>query len=324
MENSLYPLKFTPIVKDKIWGGSRLRDVLKKEASETAGESWEISGVEGDLSVVANGFLAGNNLQEVMEVYMGDLLGEQVYDRFGLTFPLLIKFIDAADYLSIQVHPGDDMALERHKSFGKTEMWYILASEEGKLVVGFNRDLDKESYGMLLREGQLPSVMNVEDVKPGDIYFIPAGRVHAIGPGVLLAEIQQTSDITYRMYDWDRTDASGKGRELHTDQALDAIDFKRQAVYKTPYATILNSTVPAVTCPYFNTSVIRLDQPVEKDYNLIDSFVIYLCTEGGATIAYPGGTVSINKGETVLIPNELKNLTILPRGKANLLEVYIP
>jgi len=324
MEAKLYPLKFKPILKDKIWGGPKLRDVLGKNASDKAGESWEISGVEGDISVAENGFLAGNSLQELTEIYMGDLLGDSIYERFGVEFPLLIKFIDAADFLSVQVHPDDALAKERHNSYGKTEMWYIVESEKGQLIAGFNQELEKEKYQQHANGGSLKEILNYEAVAPGDIYYMPAGRVHAIGAGVLLAEIQQTSDVTYRIYDWDRTDDQGKSRELHTDLALDAIDFSFHKQYKTPYQALKNSTVNAVDSPYFTTSVIHLDQPVEKDFNMIDSFVIYMCMEGTAGITYGKGEIeTINKGECILIPAELKSLALIPTEASTLLEVYI-
>jgi mannose-6-phosphate isomerase len=324
MEPTLYPLKFKPILKDKIWGGPKLRDVLGKQASDKAGESWEISGVEGDISVAENGFLAGNSLQELAEIYMGDLLGDGIYERFGVEFPILIKFIDASDVLSVQVHPDDVMAKERHKTYGKTEMWYIVESDKGQLIAGFNRKLDQEQYLQHKNGGSLKEILNYEAVAPGDIYFMPAGRVHAIGAGVLLAEIQQTSDVTYRIYDWDRSDEQGKSRELHTDLALEAIDFSFHTQYKTPYTALQNSTVSAVDSPFFTTSVIQLDQPVEKDLNLIDSFVIYMCMGGAVGIAYGKGEVEvIKKGETILIPAELKNLALIPTEASTLLEVYI-
>jgi mannose-6-phosphate isomerase len=323
MEPTLYPLKFKPILKDKIWGGPKLHDVLGKSASDRAGESWEISGVEGDVSVVKNGFLSGNTLQELVEIYMGDLVGDNIFDRFGVEFPLLIKFIDAADFLSVQVHPNDELAHARHNSFGKTEMWYIVQSDKGQLIAGFNRELEREQYLQHFSGGTLKEILNFEPVAPGDIFYIPAGRVHAIGPGVLLAEIQQSSDVTYRIYDWDRTDDHGQPRELHTDLALDAIDFGYHSNYRTEYRPLPNSTVPAVDSPYFTTSVIKMDQPVDKDYNLIDSFVIYMCMEGAAAIYYPGGFEPVKKGETVLIPAELKNLAIIPNEPTTLLEVYI-
>ena len=324
MEPTLYPLKFKPILKDKIWGGPKLRDVLGKQASDKAGESWEISGVEGDISVAENGFLAGNSLQELAEIYMGDLLGDGIYERFGVEFPILIKFIDAADVLSVQVHPDDVMARERHKTYGKTEMWYIVESDKGQLIAGFNRKLDQEQYLQHINEGKLKEILNYEAVAPGDIYFMPAGRVHAIGAGVLLAEIQQTSDVTYRIYDWDRSDEQGKSRELHTDLALEAIDFSFHTQFKTPYTSLQNSTVSVVDSPFFTTSVIQLDLPVEKDLNLIDSFVIYMCMGGAVGIAYGKGEVEvIKKGETILIPAELKNLALIPTEASTLLEVYI-
>ncbi len=324
MKTTLYPLKFKPILKDKIWGGPKLRDVLGKNASDKAGESWEISSVEGDISIVQNGFLTGNSLQELAEIYMGDLLGDSIYDRFGMEFPLLIKFIDAADFLSVQVHPDDVLARERHNSYGKTEMWYIVESDKGQLNVGFNRELNKEQYLQYLKGGSLKEILNYIPVAPGDIYYMPAGRVHAIGPGVLLAEIQQTSDVTYRIYDWDRKDDQGNPRELHTELALDAIDFNFHSSYKTEYRPLDNNTVTAVDSPFFTTGVIHLDKPVEKDFNLIDSFVIYLCMEGAAGITYREGEVElIKKGETVLIPAELKNLAIVPTEATTLLEVYI-
>jgi len=327
MKSTLYPLRFKPIVKDKIWGGSKLKQVLGKSASDSAGESWEISGVDGDISVAENGFLAGNTLEELVEIYMGELVGDQVYAKFGLAFPLLIKFIDANDFLSIQVHPDDAMAKERHNSFGKTEMWYIVESEKGankgQLIAGFNRELDPGQYMAHLNGGTLKEIMNYENVEAGDIYFMPAGRIHAIGAGVLLAEIQQTSDVTYRIYDFDRKDDAGNPRELHTDLALDAIDFKHHPDYKTHYRNAANSSVTAVDSPFFTTSVIKLDKPVEKDYNLIDSFVIYMCMEGEAGITYRGGTELVKKGETILIPAELKELAIVPTETTTLLEVYI-
>jgi mannose-6-phosphate isomerase len=213
MKTSLYPLKFKPIIKDKIWGGPKLRDVLGKKASDKAGESWEISAVAGDISVVENGFLAGNTLEELVEIYMGELVGDKIYEKFSVEFPLLIKFIDAADFLSIQVHPDDIMARERHNSFGKSEMWYVVESDKGELIVGFNQKLDKEQYLSCVKNGTLKKIMNRKEVASGDIYYMPAGRVHAIGAGVLLAEIQQTSDVTYRIYDWDRMDDKGEPRE---------------------------------------------------------------------------------------------------------------
>jgi len=324
--SELYPLKFTPILKDKIWGGKKINSVLnKKNASGRCGESWEISGVVGDISIVSEGTLAGNELTELIEIYMGDLVGDKVFETYGLDFPLLVKYIDAADILSIQVHPDDTLAYERHKSYGKTEMWYIIQSDPGaELIAGFKIPLDKKLFSSLLESGQIETALNYEKVKPGDVYFIPAGRIHAIGSGILLAEIQQTSDVTYRVYDFNRKDDQGNPRELHIEAAMDAIDFTVHDSYITTYPHIENQTVNAVICRYFNTNIMNFNKPVEKDFNLIDSFVIYMCSEGqGEIIFNETESVRYRKGETVLIPAILKNLVIKPNKQSTLLEIYI-
>ncbi|BAX79481.1 type I phosphomannose isomerase catalytic subunit [Labilibaculum antarcticum] len=323
---SLYPLKFTPILKDKIWGGSKLKTVLNKDFSPlpNAGESWEISGVEGDISVVSNGFLAGNDLEELIEIYMGDLVGDKVYENFGIEFPLLIKFIDANDVLSIQVHPDDELSKERHNAYGKTEMWYVIEADKGsELIVGFNQDISKEEYLAKLEEGKLEDILNNAPVKEGSCFFIPAGRVHAIGKGILLAEIQQTSDVTYRMYDFNRTDDAGNPRELHTELAVDAIDYSYEKKYETTYETEINKASELVRCPYFTTNILEFDQPVEKDYLELDSFVIYMCLEGDLEITYGEDSLSVAKGESVLIPAIINNLTLTPKSKTKILEIYI-
>lgn len=323
---SLYPLKFTPILKDKIWGGSKLKSVLNKDFSPlpNAGESWEISGVEGDISVVSNGFLAGNDLEELIEIYMGDLVGDQVYENFGVEFPLLIKFIDANDVLSIQVHPDDELSKERHNAYGKTEMWYVIEADKGsELIVGFNQDISKEEYLAKLEEGKLEDILNNAPVKEGSCFFIPAGRVHAIGKGILLAEIQQTSDVTYRMYDFNRTDDAGNPRELHTELAVDAIDYSYEKKYETTYETEINKASELVRCPYFTTNILEFDQSLEKDYLELDSFVIYMCLEGDMEITYGEDSLTVAKGESVLIPAIMNNLTLTPKSKTKILEVYI-
>ena len=324
--NKLYPIKFKPILKDKIWGGNKLRSILnKKEASETCGESWEVSDVENDVSIVSNGFLAGNNLRELAEVYMDDLLGEKIFEKFGNQFPLLVKFIDAKDKLSIQVHPDDKMAKEENFENGKTEMWYILDHEpEAELITGFNQKINKETYLKNLQNNTLPEILNWEKVQKGDVFYLPAGRIHAIGEGILLVEVQQSSDITYRIFDWNRTDSEGKPRALHTEKALKAIDFNFYDHYKTDYEILLNKTTNIIDSPYFMVNNLQFDQPVEKDYNLIDSFVIYIALNGKFFVnPLEGNPVEVKKGECVLIPAVLKNLTIEPLKLAKLLEVYI-
>ena len=323
----LYPLKFTPIYKDKIWGGNKIKTVLNKDFGDlpNCGESWELSGVEGNVSEVSNGYLAGNSLEELIEVYMGDLVGDHVFETFGIEFPLLIKFIDANDDLSIQVHPDDELAKERHNAFGKTEMWYVLQSDPGsKLQAGFNQQVDQVAYLEKLQNNELTDILNFEEVSAGDVYFIPAGRVHAIGKGILLAEIQQTSDITYRIYDYDRRDAQGNPRELHTDLALDAIDFTLFPEYKSQYTPKPNESAEVVKCKYFTTNVLELNKPVEKDYNQLDSFVIYICLEGTLKIETESGSETVHKGETILIPAAIESVRLNPISTAvKLLEVYI-
>jgi mannose-6-phosphate isomerase len=323
----LYPLKFTPIFKDKIWGGNKIKSILNKDFGNlpNCGESWELSGVEGNVSVVSNGYLAGNTLEELLEVYMGDLAGDGVYENFGNGFPILIKFIDANDDLSIQVHPNDEMAAERHHSYGKTEMWYVMQADRGsKLQLGFNQPVDQEKYLEKLEKAELTDILNFEEVTAGDVFFIPAGRVHAIGKGILLAEIQQTSDITYRIYDYGRRDDRGNLRELHTDLALDAIDFARLPEYKTNYQSIPNESVELASCPYFTTNVLDVTRVVEKDYNELDSFVIYICMDGELELETESGSESIQKGETILLPASIESVILRPTtASAKLLEVYI-
>ncbi len=324
--NRLYPLKFIPQYKDKIWGGKKLREILgKKNASDKTGESWEISGVQGNISVVENGFLAGNNLQELIEVYMGDLVGDKIYDQFGIEFPLLIKFIDATEQLSIQVHPDDEIALKRHNSYGKTEMWYIIRAEKNsELIVGFKSKTSKETYVHHLENNTLAQILNYVKVSAGDVIFLPAGRLHAINAGILLAEIQQTSDITYRIYDFNRLGSDGNPRELHTELALDAIDYDFDNNYKIKYSNKLNESSELVRCKYFTTNILDFNAPVNRDYLQLDSFVIYMCLDGEFNIEYyDNENIKVNKGESLIIPAELKNIRLAPVSKTRILEIYI-
>lgn len=325
--SGLYPLKFKSIYLDKIWGGKRINTVLNKDYGNlpNCGESWEISGVEGNISVVDNGFLAGNNLQELIEIYMGDLVGDKIFKQFGEEFPLLVKFIDAQDDLSIQVHPDDKLSKERHNAFGKTEMWYVVDTEKGALInSGFNQQLSKEQYLKQIENGKLTNLLHYDETQEGDVFFIPAGRVHAIGKGVLVAEIQQTSDVTYRIFDYNRKDDKGDERELHTDLAVDAIDFSHKDEYKTKYKAIQNQSTELVSCDYFTTNILKFDQTLEKDYSQLDSFIIYLNLEGKFEIEFDGETFLVEKGETVLIPASLETFQLKPLSKeVKTLEVYI-
>lgn len=274
-------LRFTPILKQKIWGGKKLNQLLhKKSDGSNIGESWEISDVDGDESIVSNGNLKGRTLRSLLKEYKHDLVGNYVYKTFGKQFPLLIKFIDAKEVLSIQVHPDDDLA-GLQESYGKTEMWYVMqADKEASIIIGFKENSSKEEYIQHLDNKTLLSILNVDKVTKGDVYFVPPGRVHAIGAGLLIAEIQQTSDITYRIYDWDRKDIDGNYRELHTEKALKTIDFSAKNTYKTTYSKQENVASQVVTCPYFTTNILPVKGEKEVDLSRKDSFIIYMCVEG--------------------------------------------
>jgi mannose-6-phosphate isomerase len=323
MNNHLYPLKFQPILKEKIWGGTKLKTLLNKESNAlNVGESWEISDVEGDASIVSNGELKGATLNQILSTYQEKLIGKKNFAVFGKKFPLLIKFIDAKENLSIQLHPNDELAAKRHNSFGKTEMWYVMqADDEANLIVGFNQKVTPEVYLKHLENKTLTKILNFERVKEGDTFFIEVGRVHAIGAGVLLAEIQQTSDITYRVYDWDRKDNQGNERELHNDLAFDAIDFNMNDDSKVSYSNLKNESNQMVSCPYFTTNFIQITQTIKKENNH-DSFIIYMCVEGEASISVEGFSERVKKGETILIPAAIKHFEI-ESNNAKLLEVYV-
>ena len=325
----LYPIKFKPRVKERIWGGTAILERKGKAVSRLAkdklyGESWDLSSVKGDISVVANGMLKGNNLEEIIEVYMGELVGEQNFERYGLEFPLLIKYLDCNDRLSVQVHPDDELAAERHDSFGKTEAWYIAECKEGAAIyLGF-KDLNttREEYISAVAESRLESLLNRVEVHKGDIFFIPAGTVHALGAGIEVVEVQQTSDITYRIYDWDRVDASGKGRELHTALAVDAIDFEADAeLLHKKYDVAKGGEAKVIESPYFTMAIQDIDGKKSLDRSMLDSFVVYICLEGSATISVDGVQESLDSGELVLVPAECCDVEFV--GAARLMEVYI-
>jgi len=321
----LYPLKFEPILKDKIWGGTKLKSLFNKAAeTDKLGESWELSGIENDESVVTNGFLAGNTLPELIEIYMGELIGDSIFDEYGLSFPLLFKLIDANENLSIQVHPGDEAAAERHNSYGKTEMWYVVDAEPGaELIIGFSKDCSRDEYLDALDEGRVEELLQKVPVKKGDVFFIPAGLVHAIGKGVVVAEIQQSSDITYRIYDYKRVDDHGNERELHTEQALDVINFNASKEPKTVYTPLMNEVTPLVSCNYFTTNMLRFNKSIARQYAKIDSFVSYMCLEGNFVIEFGGEKTIVNKGDTILIPASIDELSLIPDNEVTLLEVYV-
>lgn len=318
-----YPLKFSPILQEKIWGGSKLITELNKQSdSKAVGESWEISAVEGFESVVSNGSLKGISLPQLIEEFKTKLVGKTIYEQFGNKFPLLIKFIDAKADLSVQLHPNDELAKARHNSFGKTEMWYIMnATKEARLNIGFKQTINKAEYLQALENKQLVDVLHFEPITEGDSFFIRPGKVHAIGAGTLLAEIQQTSDITYRIYDWDRLDNQGNSRELHTELALDAIDFEKKNDYKLNYQPVINQSVTVGKCRYFTTSFLQVEREISKNYHSIDSFIIYMCVGGKLTVSAGEGSETIQRGETILLPAAIKEVQI--KGDGKLLEIWV-
>ena len=325
----LYPIKFKPRIKERIWGGHAILERKGKAAArlnkdKLYGESWDLSSVKGDISVVANGMLKGNNLEEIIEVYMGELVGENNFERYGLEFPLLIKYLDCNDKLSVQVHPDDALAEERHNSFGKTEAWYIADCKEGAAIyLGFkDLNITREEYISAVSESRLEELLNRVEVKKGDVFFIPAGTVHALGAGIEVVEVQQTSDVTYRIYDWDRVDASGKGRELHTALAVDAIDFEADAdVLHKQYNLTKGGESKVIESPYFTMVIHDVNAVKHLDRSMLDSFIVYICLSGSATISIDGGKEELTASELVLIPAEACEVAI--EGTAQLMEVYI-
>ena len=322
----LYPLTFKPIFKEIIWGGT---DILPYKGipadSRKIGESWELSHVSENFSVVANGSMEGKTIDELIKKYGARLLGKKVIKRSGDTFPLLIKFIDARDNLSIQVHPDDTLAKTRHNSFGKTEMWYVVkATPDAILYSGFTEQINADEYVKRVEDNSIMDVLKCYNVTAGDVFFLPAGRVHAIGSGCFIAEIQQTSNITYRIYDYNRKDAEGKGRELHTEQAKDAIDYTLYPDYKTQYTPTENNATELAKCKYFTTNLLTLNEVKTRNISSIDSFIIYLCMEGKAVLKdNKGNEIHVRQGQTVLIPADTDSITIDPEQDSKFLETFI-
>ena len=323
----MYPLKFVPILKSLVWGGEKIAPFKHIETSQhNIGESWELSGVQGNESVVANGEYAGRTISELVAQFKDRLIGKRNYARTGNEFPLLIKFIDAKLDLSIQVHPDDALAKKRHNSFGKNEMWYVISSDPGaKLISGFSQEITPKEYKERVHDGTFAEVLQDCAIQPGDVFYVPAGRVHGIGAGAFVAEIQQTSDITYRIYDYNRKDKNGKTRELHTAQAVDAINFADvQDDFRTAYDHVQNEPVEVVACPYFTTSVYDMTEEITCDYSELDSFVIFICVEGSCRLTdNENNEISLQAGETVLLPAATQNVTIVPDQHVKLLETYV-
>lgn len=322
----MYILKFQDIYKTPIWGGNKIGTFKGKQLNlESVGESWEISAVEGDLSVVANGEDAGLTIADLVARDGEKLMGHHVARYFGTTFPLLVKFIDAHDNLSIQVHPNDELARIKHNSFGKTEMWYVIDAEPGAgLYSGFSQNITPEEYVERVANNTIMDVLQFHQVSPGDVFYLPSGRIHAIGSGVFIAEIQQTSNITYRIYDYNRVDKNGKPRDLHTEQAREAIDFAMYDDLKSNYTPQRNKTVNLVDCPYFTTALLQLDTDCQREIAKYDSFMVYMCMQGSATITANNGTyVTLKQGETCLVPAAIEQVEIHPTPTTSLLECYV-
>jgi mannose-6-phosphate isomerase len=321
MSIKIYPLQFEPILKERIWGGEKLKTVFSRPiASKITGESWELSTVDGDISVVANGELKGKSLIEIIDESPNEILGTNVYKRFGNQFPLLFKYLDARENLSIQVHPNDELAKKRHNSYGKTEMWYIMqADEDARIIVGFKEKSNANEYLENLKNKTLLSILDDVKVKEGDVFFLETGTVHAIGAGLVVAEIQQTSDITYRLYDFDRVDVHGNTRELHVDSALEAINYNKVDTHRA-YDKKINQSNAIVDCAYFTTNFIPLDGS-EKVTKIGDSFTVYMCVDGKFEVEYNDVKFKYKKGDTVLIPAAMTNFVLI--GKASILEIYI-
>ena len=320
------PLKFEPILKTIVWGGEKIAPYKGIETEQKhIGESWELSGVAGNESVVAEGPLKGKTIAELVKEYKGELVGEHVYANTGDEFPLLIKFIDALTDLSIQVHPNDELAAKRHNgSKGKTEMWYVVDAEPGAhLLAGLTEKITPEQYAAKVADGTITDVLARYDVHPGDVFFLPAGRIHAICGGCFIAEIQQTSNITYRIYDYGRLGLDGKPREVHTELAKDAIDYTVYPDYRTHYSPEQDEEQEVVSCQYFTTSIYDLTLPYAKDLSGIDSFMVVMCLSGSGTLEVDGAEVPVRQGETVLIPATADDICFVPDGSMKVLTSYI-
>lgn len=318
------PLKFNALLKSTLWGGDKIIPFKNLDIQqENVGESWEISGVKDNETIVADGPYAGKKLNELVEELKGKLVGEDNYQRFGNEFPLLIKFIDARQDLSIQVHPTDEIAKMQGKERGKTEMWYLMDSDkDATLLCGLKKKITPEEYAQMVENDTIVDAIDRYEVKEGDCFFLPAGRIHAIGTGCFLAEIQQTSDVTYRIYDFKRKDKNGNYRQLHTKEAAECINYNVESNYRTEYTPVKNQGVSLVQCSYFNTAVYDLDEPMTIDYSELDSFVILIGVKGNATITdNEGNTFTLQAGESVLVPATTETLKV--DGKIKFLETYV-
>ena len=316
-------IKFEPLLKQTLWGGDKIIPFKHlNETLESVGESWEISGVKDNETIVSEGEYKGKSLNQLVRELKGKLVGQENYERFGDEFPLLIKFIDARQDLSIQVHPTDEIAHRQGKTRGKTEMWYALESAPGaQLYNGLKQQITPEQYKQMVENDTITDALARYEVNEGDVFFIPAGRIHAIGAGCFVAEIQQTSDVTYRIYDYKRKDKDGNYRELHTQQASESIDYTVLPNYRTEYDLVKNEGVQIAECPYFTTAVYDLNEPMTLDYSELDSFVILIAVKGEGTITANGEEMKLAKGDTILLPATTAEVKI--KGTVKFLETFV-
>ena len=315
--------KFEPLLKQTLWGGDKIIPLKRLNTKmEQVGESWEISGVKDFETIVANGPDKGKSLNQLVQEKKDQLIGKENYERFGDEFPLLVKFIDARQDLSIQVHPSDEVAHRQGKSHGKTEMWYALPSTPGAMLYnGLKQQITPEQYKQMVENDTITDALARYEVHEGDVFFIPAGRIHTIGAGCFVAEIQQTSDVTYRIYDFKRKDKNGNYRELHTQLAAESIDYTVLDNYRTEYEPLKNEGVQVVTCPYFTTAVYDLTEPMTLDYSELDSFVILIAVKGEGRLICNGEEMSFQMGDTVLLPATTNEVRV--EGEVRFLETYV-
>lgn len=316
-------IKFRPILKQVLWGGNKIISFKQLDAEmEQVGESWEVSGVKDNESIVANGQYEGMKLNDLVALLKGDLVGKENYERFGNEFPLLIKFIDASKQLSIQVHPNDEQAKAKGLKRGKTEMWYIMESApDATLLSGLKRTITSEEYKAMVENDTITDALCEYRVGEGDVFYLPAGRIHSIGAGTFLAEIQETSDVTYRIYDFKRKDKDGNYRQLHTEAAAECIDYSVESDYRIKYEPRKNEGVELAQCPHFTTSVYDLDEPMLLDYSELDSFVVLIALSGECTLSTGDAETQLRAGETVLLPATTQTLSV--SGTVKFLETFV-
>ncbi|ATV37099.1 mannose-6-phosphate isomerase [Prevotella intermedia] len=316
-------IKFRPILKQVLWGGNKIIPFKQLDAEmEQVGESWEVSGVKDNESIVANGQYEGMKLNDLVALLKGDLVGKENYERFGNEFPLLIKFIDASKQLSIQVHPNDEQAKAKGLKRGKTEMWYVMESApDATLLSGLKRAITPEEYKAMVENDTITDALCEYRVGEGDVFYLPAGRIHSIGAGTFLAEIQETSDVTYRIYDFKRKDKDGNYRQLHTEAAAECIDYSVENDYRTKYKARKNEGVELAQCPHFTTSVYDLDEPMLLDYSELDSFVVLIALSGECTLSTGDAETQLRAGETVLLPATTQTLSV--SGTVKFLETFV-